>query len=214
MRTLDPSTHHPTNPRYHGGESHLTTTQPNHEAPREGFDIAAGLLAVVFPGLGHFVFRERWRGITAMIGVMGLFLSGLLVGGIDCVDKREDRIWFIGQALVGPAAFATNWYHQNMLKVHDGNTFRTAWPHEIRDPKTHRPIQVRHETTGQPMEFVDPKTGQTRLGTDKDMPPNTKSISRINEIGTLMATLAGMLNLIVILDALFPTLHPEKGAAS
>ena len=149
-----------------------------------------------------------------MIGVMGLFLSGLLVGGIDCVDKREDRIWFIGQALVGPAAFATNWYHQNMLKVHDGNTFRTAWPHEIRDPKTHRPIQVRHETTGQPMEFVDPKTGQTRLGTDKDMPPNTKSISRINEIGTLMATLAGMLNLIVILDALFPTLHPEKGAAS
>lgn len=148
-----------------------------------------------------------------MAGVLGLFIGGLVVGGIDSVDRREDRIWFIGQALVGPVAFATDWYHQNMLKVVDNaNKVRTAWPHEIRDPKTRSPIEVRHPTTGQPMEFVDPKTGQTRLGTDKDRPPNTKSISRINEIGTLMATLAGMLNLIIILDALFPTLHPEKGA--
>lgn len=37
---------------------------------------------------------------------------------------------------------------------------------------------------------------------------NEKSIGKMNELGTLFATIAGMLNLIAILDALFP--RPEK----
>jgi hypothetical protein len=34
-------------------------------------------------------------------------------------------------------------------------------------------------------------------------PPNSKSLAKMNEIGTLYSTIGGMLNLIAILDAAF-----------
>ena len=42
--------------------------------------------------------------------------------------------------------------------------------------------------------------------------PNRKSLAKVNELGTLYALCAGMLNLIVILDALFPTTGGRRGA--
>jgi hypothetical protein len=48
---------------------------------------------------------------------------------------------------------------------------------------------------------VDPRTGQVRLATGADRPPNVKSLGRVNELGTLFCTIAGMLNLIAVIDA-------------
>lgn len=137
------------------------------------------LAAVAFPGLGHFLSGERPRALCIAAGILGLFFSGLLVGGIDSIDSREDRIWFFGQALVGPLAFGVDYAHQNHFKVLDGKTLRSANPDEGRAPDG-RPIP-----------------GGT--------PPNRKSVGKMNEIGTLFSTIAGMLNLIVILDAGFPS---------
>jgi hypothetical protein len=112
---------------------------------------------------------------------MGLFLGGMLVGGVDAIDSKEDRPWFIAQALVGPVAFGVNWVHQHKLKVVDETgRLRSADPDEGRDPKTG---------------FAVP--GGT--------PPKSMSIGRVNELGMLMAGLAGMVNLIVIVDAGFPS---------
>jgi hypothetical protein len=105
----------------------------------------------------------------------------MLIGGVDVVDRREDSIWFLGEALVGPIAFGVDWVHQNQFKVLDGQTRRTAYPHEVRDPATGAPAPA--------------APGQR--------PPNTKSIGRVNELGTLYCTIAGMLNLICIIDAAF-----------
>jgi hypothetical protein len=115
---------------------------------------------------------------------MGLFVGGLLVGGIDAVDRQEDEFLFLGQALVGPTTFALDYYHQNFLKVvetkQNRTVRRTAYPTEGRDPKTGRPV----------------------IG---GKPPNTKSLSKINELAMLSCCVAGMMNLIVIVDAGFPT---------
>ena len=154
-----------------------------HLVPDTGFDPAALILAILLPGLGHFVRRQKSRGVAIAVGVLGMFFGGILIGGIDVVDSREDRIWFLGQAMIGPIAFATDYYHQSQLKVVDpsvpGN-LRSAYPNEGRNPITHLPVPG-------------------------GKPPNTKSISRINELGTLFSTIAGMLNLIVIIDAAFPS---------
>jgi len=173
-----------------------TPTPPTE--PDVDFHIAALLAAAVLPGLGHVVRGERVRGVLAFAGVMLLFLTGLVAGGIDVVDRREDKFWFIGQACVGPLAFGIDWYHQNHLKVVDPNPkglvikgrtpLRSAYPNEGRD-----------RTTGLPV------GGGT--------PPNIKSIGKINEIGMLACTLAGMLNVIVIIDAGFPTRRKPRGAA-
>jgi Family of unknown function (DUF6677) len=142
----------------------------------------AGVLAAVFPGLGHWFLGERWRAVVIAAGILGLFFGGLLIGGIDAVDSQEDTIWFAGQALVGPLAFGVDYYHQHYLKVRDGNGLRTANPGEARDPSG---------------KAVPAAAGQ--------LPPNSKSLGRMNELGTLYCTIAGMLNLMVVIDALFHT---------
>lgn len=168
-----------------------STASPEHE--EIGFEPVALLAGVVFPGAGHMARGEVKRGLAACSGVLGLFLGGMLIGGIDVVDRREDQFWFIGQALVGPLAFGVDYYHQNHLKVVDqrqGKPYlRTAYPTEGRDPKTGKPV----------------------LG---GTPPNTKSVSKVNELGMLSCCLAGMLNLIVVIDAGWPTRRSRKGGGS
>jgi hypothetical protein len=156
-----------------------------HSHPHPRFDPLAAFLAFLLPGLGHLIRGHRRRAAYIALGVLGLFASGILIGGIDAVDSREDRIWFLGQALVGPVAFGVDYLHQTRFKVIDPATRRprSANPGEARDPRTARPYPA---AAGEP-------------------PPNVKSLGKVNELGTLFSTIAGMLNLIVILDAAFPT---------
>lgn len=113
----------------------------------------AALLAWIWPGLGHLRLGQRRRGMLIMFGVLFLFLGGVLIGGVDAVDRRHDPLWFVAQALCGPIAFGADLANQRLLS----------------DP-------------------------QVRL--------QRKSLSHINEFGTLFAALAGLMNLVVILDAL------------
>ena len=94
-------------------------------------------------------------------GVFGLFLMGLLIGGLDAVDSRDDRWWFMAQAITGPVAFGVDWLHQ--------------W--------------LRAEGSVVP------------------------GLGRMNEIGMLSCALAGLMNLIAVLDALFPPLRRRREGA-
>lgn len=51
-----------------------------------------------------------------MAGVLLLIVLGVLVGGLDCVDRREDRLWFLAQALNGPIAFVLDYLNQSVVK--------------------------------------------------------------------------------------------------
>jgi hypothetical protein len=150
------------------------------------FNPLAGLAAFAFPGLGHFLFGDRRRGIFAATGVLGLFFGGILIGGIDVIDRQEAKFWFIGQALVGPMAFGIDHIHQTQFKVIERDTGgviqrRAALPSEGRDAGgAPRPLQP------------------------GEKPPNIRSLAKVNEIGTLFSTIGGMLNLIIILDAMIP----------
>lgn len=145
---------------------------------------------MMVPGLGHWMRQQHRRAVYIAIGVFGLFLSGLFIGGIDVVDSAsEDRVWFVGQAMVGPIAVGVDWIHQNHFKVYDpiSGERRTAYPGEIRSP-------------GGAALPAPP----TPTPTSRQRPPNIKSMAKVNELGTLFCTVAGMMNLIVIIDATFP----------
>lgn len=149
-----------------------------------------GLLgACIFPGLGHMLNGEVRRGVCVAAGIMGLFLSGLLVGGISTIDAKENRPWFLGQALVGPSSFLVDYIHQSHFKVIDPVTkqLRSPYPGEGRGPNG---------------VAVTPGT-----------PTYTKSIGKMNELGTLFTTVAGMINVIVILDAGWPSRRQPAGKA-
>lgn len=77
---------------------------------------ASGVFGWIWPGLGHWKNGEADRGRRIMLGVLGLFLLGLLAGGLDCVDRRDDYLWFIAQAGNGPIAFVADAANNFFLK--------------------------------------------------------------------------------------------------
>lgn len=137
----------------------LSVTTP----PRTSFDPLGGLAAIALPGLGHVITGEWRRGGLIFLGVMGLFLGGMLIGGIDVIDRKNDFWWFVLQAGIGPIAFIVDSIHQSMVSG----------------------------------------------GVD----PLRQSLGRVNEVGSLYAGMAGLVNLIAIIDAAWPAEdEPERRA--
>ncbi|NBX25356.1 MAG: hypothetical protein EBQ99_04810 [Planctomycetes bacterium] len=88
-----------------------------HDDPEERpLQPVSAALAWVLPGLGHMRNGEIRRGWMVMLGVLGMFLLGVLVSGVDCVDRREDFLWFLAQAGAGPLAFATDALNAFLVK--------------------------------------------------------------------------------------------------
>ncbi|MHC4290641.1 MAG: DUF6677 family protein [Planctomycetota bacterium] len=81
------------------------TTNTNNRSPAEQglWLLIVGLAAWMIPGAGHFLLRERKRGIILFIVITGLFTIGLYVGSIGVVDWVTGRIWFYAQILCSPA---------------------------------------------------------------------------------------------------------------
>ncbi len=164
---------------------------PADPSPPDRFQPVAALLSLVFPGAGHLYLGFTQRALLIAGGVLGLFFGGVLVGGIDSIDANEDRIWFIGQALVGPTAFGVN---------HINQTFFKGW---VLDPRTNRSL-LRAPRPGEGIATEEFGPGRTRrVLTAGGTPPITKSLGRASELGTLMAALAGMMNLLVMIDAAY-----------
>lgn len=134
------------------------------ETGDETFQPIAGALAVCVPGAGHLWLGRPRRALMIFLGVAWLFVGGLLIGGVDVVDREEDFWWFVGQAGVGPAAFGVNAWHQRL-------------------------------------KADDPPVGAGGEWFEHNEPARTRSLGHPNEIGALWATIAGMLNAIVVIDA-------------
>ena len=65
--------------------------------------ITVALVAWMIPGAGHFLIRERKRGVILFAVITALFVIGLYVGSIGVVDWVSGRIWFYAQILYSPA---------------------------------------------------------------------------------------------------------------
>lgn len=138
-------------------------------------NLGAAALAWVFPGLGHVVLGQVRRGILAGTGVLILFVGGLLVGGLDAVDRKEDHLWFIGQAGAGPIAFGASFANEALLKSgRHGELLPAPTPY------------------GMP---PSPDGSRPTVST-------SKGLAHANEFGTFFTFLAGLMNFVVILDAL------------
>lgn len=177
---------------------------PVHD--KDPFQPVAAIVAFLFPGAGHFYLGHTDRALRIAAGVLFLFLSGIFVGGISCVDRRENAIWFLGQALNGPIAFAADTIHTRFFKVVDGpasasgggRVLRSPRPTEYRDPKSAMPIAITVDAQGKPsVTLLDGTTVSPAY------PPYVKGVGRMNELGTLFTTIAGFMNLICIIDAAF-----------
>ena len=147
------------------------------------------LVGWLVPGAGYVMIGQRARGAVVGITILLIFVAGLLIGGVRVIDssyiesvqQRQEREhteadaqrdarrmnrayvppnpiartlqkpWFIGQALTGPVAIASN-------------VVATRWGGEAGAPFSH---------------------------------------ARVYEIGVLYTAVAGMLNLMAIIDSAY-----------
>jgi len=129
----------------------------------------AGMLAWLFPGLGHIYLGYWKRGVILLVTITAIFWSGVAIGGVrGTVDWHNRKAWFIAELCTG------------------GNTLAAATLHKAIGP-------ARKTSKG-----FDPHTGHW-LAVD---------------VGVHYAGVAGLLNLLVILDALARAdiaMRPRRG---
>jgi hypothetical protein len=133
----------------------------------------APVLAMLLPGLGHLSLGYRRRGLRAMVAVLGMFASGLLVGGIDAVDSEEDFPWFLAQSFNGPIAYGTDWANRSLLK---SGRVGTLLPTPPPTDASGRPAQGSFTVS------------------------SLKGVGAANEFGTLFIALGGLMNLVLVMD--------------
>jgi hypothetical protein len=163
---------------------------PPDQTPR--LSPAAAVLAWLWPGLGHISLGERGRGFRIMFGVLFLFVLGLLIGGLDCVDRRNDRLWFYAQSMCGPIALGADVANQALVQ-------RRAADWQMPGGNWRKDDALDADYAAGDPELLE---SLRRVG-----------LGRVNEMGTLFIALAGLMNLVVILDALYYRPRGMEGAA-
>lgn len=137
----------------------------------EGLHWVAAALGWLVPGLGQMWTGHVQRGIYAMVGVLGLFIGGVLLGGVGVVDRRDNGIWFVAQAGAGPVAFAADWANSAWVKSGAVGDLLEAPPSMV------------------------PRSTGSKVS-------SLRSVTSVHEVATLYCAMAGLMNIVVLLDAL------------
>ena len=137
------------------------------------------------PGLGYLLIGERKRGLICGITILLTFLGGILIGGIRVIDVP-------GYDTTGQPKTATIGRNGQT-----GSIFRVSPLQEIMN----KPWFIAQTLVG-PVNFAA-SWGSLTAATDG----HTQSTARIFDIGTLYTAVAGMLNLLALIDAAHRTTH-------
>ncbi len=182
---------------------------PEHDPPQPQWNPHAAVAGWVLPGLGHFILGQKKRGIVLGAAILSLWMGGILIGGISVVD-RYDRVepaddnypeapsrswWFWGQAMIAPS-LAVDYLREKMLRNHVGEM-------------GYGEVQYgsRHPYRGNPRRTLVPQDNPADLP-----PPYEPSFGKVAEQGTLYTALAGMLNLLAMIDVLYCDPRRRKAA--
>jgi len=158
----------------------------------------AGVAAWLLPGLGYWLIGEKARGVTVGVAVVILFVLGLLIGGVRVLEVPTFD--HAGQRILN-----------------------TSLKDEVRS----KPWSIAQVMIG-PIGIIGGALSVDASRPDDSMPldPNplsgsmsgahlslgSDSHSRVNEIAVLYAAVAGMLNLLVIIDTVYRAGQMQEGS--
>jgi hypothetical protein len=181
------------------------------------------LIAWILPGAGYLLLRQRGRALGVGISIIALFILGLLIGGVrvievpgfDTATGQKQMINVMAQELDPDT-------HQPMYDSRSGLPVMAP----AAEPGTNRPMkrwvlqvspldEIRDKPWSVPQVLtgpiailsaawsvhaaaLDPSTG-TSIG--------ALTHARVNEIGSLYLSVAGLLNLMAIIDSAWRASH-------
>lgn len=171
------------------------------------------------PGGGYWALGERTRALTVGITIVALFIMGLLIGGIRVLEipgfGPQGHPLIVSEHVVSGRSSSGERGEEYIERVAEsvdpGDTPR-GWLMldrplvEIRN----KPWAIAQIMTG-PLGVVAGAGAvfASRPVDAGDRPAAARSHARLNEIGVLYTAVAGMLNLMVIIDAAYRAGHTE-----
>jgi hypothetical protein len=187
-----------------------TPTTPTLLASPPVVAVAAWLL----PGAGYWLLGQRVRAIVAGVTIIVLFTSGILIGGVRAIQvpgygENGGRLYLVREGQFDPQ-------RNQRVEAIRVKEQRADDPRPLSDYPVVRNVRALVSDIGnKPWSICQVMTGPVALGggawsvwasrppadnVSAD-PPGALSHSRVNEIGVLYTAVAGMLNLLVIIDA-------------
>jgi len=154
----------------------------------------AALACWVIPGSGYFLIGQRLRGTVIGVTVIAMFIAGLLIGGIRVIDVPgyDDRGYPV-------------YVNERGQKVSNPDDGRLALRSRLFPEIANKPWFVGQVLSG-PICLLAAEVSlsvshpHSPGGTISQIP---RSHARIYEIGTLYTAVAGMLNLLAIIDSAY-----------
>lgn len=147
-------------------------------AHRPHVHLFAAICGWLVPGLGHAMIGQRQRGLVIGVAVGVLWLGGLLLGGVTVIDRYappDDEEHATSRRLALP------FLGQAMIAP---SCLVAAWN-----------VRYAAPTWGYP-----PPAPRAQAGAKA---PYSPSFGRMNEQGVLYTALAGLLNLLAIIDVVY-----------
>jgi TM2 domain-containing membrane protein YozV len=210
----------------------LNEPQKNKQTePRAGVAVLVGLFSWLIPGFGYFLLGQRGRAIIVFSGIFSLFMCGIAIGGIRIMDPPGwDEYGYQSQIIWRSGHNQTATQQRFNPKDSDeaahvtGGTDQAVGPALLEQPMAEiadKPWYVLQILCGpitlmcsdisvsnaHPALDKDGNKIQTPEGFAETVP---MSHSRSWEIGALYTAVAGMLNLLAIIDAVFIAVQPKS----
>ena len=195
----------------------MPDTAVSPQAPTRPALASPPLVAIagwLLPGAGYWLMGQRVRAIVVGVTIIVMFMSGILIGGVRSIQvpgygENGGRLYVVRDEVV------------DRRTGQRGVAFRVAEQRAgDRQPLSDQPVvtDVRAlfaDVGNKPWSICQVMAGPVAIangawsvwasrpqGDDiRAEPPGALSHSRVNEIGVLYTAVAGMLNLLVIIDA-------------
>lgn len=162
----------------------MAATEPSREsdetpdpalAPQSQWQPTAAIATWILPGLGHALLGHRVRGLILCTAIMGLWLLGLVLAGVGSINHQPAVDQFDAQS----QSRGVRWWFVGQVMVAP-TLVVNAVRHRLDSGE--RPLPA---WPGEPD------------------PPYEPAIGHMDEQGVLFTTIAGLLNLLCIIDVLY-----------
>lgn len=173
--------------------------------------LLVAVAAWLLPGMGYVLIGQRSRGLTVGLTVIVLFVAGLLIGGIRVLEVpgygphgTSVFAYRIRQfdARTGQEVEPAYQFTEDQLSNTDNRRFegQAIFTHPLDEIRA-KPWSIAQILTG-PVGIIAGAGAVAASRRDaNDDPIGARSHSRLNEIGVLYTAIAGMLNLLAIIDS-------------
>jgi hypothetical protein len=183
--------------------------------------LIVAVLAWVIPGAGHFFIKEKKRAMIIFVTITATFTVGLYIGSIAVIDRVGAWPWYVGQMLTSPSVAilaqttqnSTKQWHQEKQQAENTALIAAKLNSEaIRATKianqqgSSDSIKKAQELNQKAKKAMQ----ESALLQEQTQQAEFVSYGKPHDIGQIYTAIAGAMNLLAILSAVYMA-HSGRG---